>query len=121
MKLNFTIDVDNTEYLQDEIISNVAERMMEQILGYCWEENKFTEAVEKRIIKMMEGTLNTDFKKEVSEKVTENLAAKFEKTKQYKELTKGLDIENDKLIKSGLKDLVSDLVRVEIKKIFNNK
>ena len=121
MKLNITIDVDDTEYLQDEIITEVSNRMMEEILGFNWEENKFTEAVEHKMIKMMDNALDADFKKEVSEKITENLTNKFERTKQYKELINGLEIENDKLIKTGLKGLVADLVRVEMKNMFTNK
>lgn len=121
MKLNFTIDIDDIEYLQDEIIANVSNSVLEEVLGYNWEDSEFTKAVENKILRMMENALTTDFKKEVSEKVTENLTIKFEKTKQYKELSKGLEIENDKLIKTGLKDLVAEIVKSEMKKIFNDK
>ena len=120
MKLNFTIDINDTEYLQDEIISHVSDRILEEIMGYGWEKSEFTDVVKNKILKMMEDTLTTDFKKEVSEKVTEALTTKFEKTKQYKELAKGVEIENDKLIKTGLKDLVAEIVKSEMKKIFNN-
>ena len=121
MKFNFTIDVDNTEYLQDEIIENVALKFIEQVLGDGWDEKDLYSKLERTVLNKMENIMDVNFKEEVAQKVTENLTKKFEKTKQYKALIHNEEVVPDNLIKSGLKSIISDLVKSEMKNIFSNR
>lgn len=124
MKLNFTVEVDrNTGDIYDfeeELLNRASEQFIEQILGnaHSWEKVSLYEQLEKSVIEKLENIMDVDFKKSVAEKVTDNLAKKFEKTKQYKELLHGEEVVTDSAVKSGLKDLVAEIVRSEMKKVF---
>lgn len=120
LKFNITIDVNDYEDLyeiQNTIIDEAADKFLQQVFG-VWDENKSFKALERRIVEKMEKLLDSDFKKSVAEKVTENLTNKFEKTKQYKLLKEDKEVLSDRLIKTGLRDLVGDIVRSEMKKVF---
>ena len=69
-------------------------------------------------------TFNNEFKNKIIESVTNNittqLSDKMERTKQYKELKSGLEIESEQAIKTGLKDMVGNVVKSEMKNIFKN-
>jgi len=43
---------------------------------------------------------------------------KYLRTKQYEEIREQFSIESDKIIKSGLKDVISEIVKSEIKNCF---
>jgi hypothetical protein len=123
MKMTFTIDIaqDNDIYsLQDEIICKASEYLINQVLGNTYNRTDIGEKLEEVVIKKLESLMDMNFKNEVSKKVTENLANKFEKTKQYKLLKADEEIMTDSLIKTGLKDLVAEIVKSEMKKVFNN-
>lgn len=120
LKFNITIDVNDYEDLyeiQNTIIDEAADKFLQQVFG-VWDENKSFKALERRIVEKMEKLLDSDFKKSVAEKVTENLTNKFEKTKQYKLLKEDKEVLSDGLIKTGLRGLVGDIVRSEMKKVF---
>jgi signal recognition particle GTPase len=120
LKFNITIDVNDYEDLyeiQNTIIDEAADKFLQQVFG-VWDENKSFKALERRIVEKMEKLLDSDFKKSVAEKVTENLTNKFEKTKQYKLLKEDKEVLSDSLIKTGLRGLVGDIVRSEMKKVF---
>lgn len=120
LKFNITIDVNDYEDLyeiQNTIIDEAADKFLQQVFG-VWDENKSFKALERRIVEKMEKLLDSDFKKSVAEKVTENLTNKFEKTKQYKLLKEDKEVLSDSLIKTGLRSLVGDIVRSEMKKVF---
>lgn len=123
MKLNLTLDIepDNDIYtIQDEIIYKASEALINQVLGNTYNRTDLGEKLEEAVIKKLENIIDTDFKKTVSEKVTENLANRFEKTQQYKLLKADKEVIADNLIKTGLRDLVADIVKSEIKKVFIN-
>lgn len=120
MKFNITIDINDYEDLyemKNAIIDEAADKFLQQVFG-VWDENKSFKALERRIVEKMEKLLDSDFKKSVAEKVTENLTNKFEKTKQYKLLKEDKEVLSDSLIKTGLRGLVGDIVRSEMKKVF---
>jgi hypothetical protein len=118
MKFNFTVDIDNIESLQDEIIESVSYKFIEQVLGNEWDDKSLYEKLEQKVLSQIADVMNMDFKNEVSKKVTENLSDRFEKTKQYKALINNEEIVSDGLMKTGLKSLVADLVKSEMKRVF---
>jgi len=122
MDLKFNITIDVTDYedlyeMQNAIIDEAADKFFQQVFG-VWDEDKSFKALERRIVEKMGKLLDSDFKNSVAEKVTENLTDKFEKTKQYKLLIKNEEVLSDGLIKTGLRGLVGEIVRSEMKKVF---
>jgi hypothetical protein len=122
MDLKFNITIDVTDYedlyeMQNAIIDEAAGEFLQQVFG-VWDEGKSFKALERRVVEKMEKLLDVDFKESVAGKVTENLTNKFEKTKQYKSLIKNEEILSDGLIKTGLRGLVGEIVRSEMKKVF---
>ena len=118
MKFNLKVEVDDEEYLKDEIIDRSAEVFISRVLGNQWDDESLYSRLEERVAQKLEIIMDVDFKKSVAEKVTENLANKFEKTKQYKSLIGDEEVLSDSLIKTGLRDLVGEIVRSEMKKVF---
>jgi len=121
MKLNFTVEIDrdNDIYnLEEEILNKAAESLIGEILGNAWDKTDLYTKFEKRVVEKLEALMDVDFKNEVAKKVTENLSNKFEKTKQYKALKADGAVVSDALIKTGLKDLVGEIVKSEMKKVF---
>ena len=121
MKLNFTIEIDryDEQDIQEEIVDRASSLFISNVLGSGWDKNDLYKQLERNVIGKLENIMDVDFKQSVSEKVTENLVMKFEKTKQYKDLLNGHDIVTDNVIKTGLRSMVSDIVKSEMKKIFN--
>jgi len=121
MKLNFTIDVEQSDDmydLQEELLKKASEKFIEEILGNKWDDNTLYEKLAQRVMAKLEIIMDTDFKNSVSTKVTDNLVKKFERTKQFKLLQANEEVVSDTLIKSGLKDIVAEIVRSEMKKVF---
>ncbi|HEY8805692.1 MAG TPA: hypothetical protein VIM42_11425 [Clostridium sp.] len=121
MKLNFTVDTNESDDIYDlenEILNKVAVLFIGQVLGDTWSKTDLYEKLEQRVISKLEIIMDTDFKNTVATKVTDNLVKKFERTKQYKELQSNGEVVADSVIKSGLKDLVAEIVRGEMKKVF---
>jgi len=121
MKLNFTVDIDRSDDmydLQEELLNKASEKFIEGILGNKWDDTSLYEKLEQRVVSKLEIIMDIDFKDTVATKVTDNLVKKFERTKQYKELQANGEVITDSVIKSGLKDLVAEIVRSEMKKVF---
>jgi len=120
MKFNITIDINDYEDMydiQDAIIDEAADKFLQQVFG-DWDEKNSFKSLEKRIVEKMGKILDSDFKMSVSTEVTKRLSDKFERTQQYKTLKNGLEIENEQMIKTGLKGLVADIVKSEMKNMF---
>ena len=45
------------------------------------------------------------------------MAQRYERSQQYRDIKKQFEIENDSNISTGMKALISDIVRSEVKKI----
>jgi hypothetical protein len=121
MKMNITVEIDQNSdinSIQEEIIDRASENVIEQVLGDYYDDTSLYTKLEKRVIGKLETIMDLDFKNEVAKKVTENLANKFEKTMQYKVLKADGEVITDALIKTGLRDLVADIVKSEMKKVF---
>jgi len=120
MKFNFAIEIneyDDICQLEDEIIERSARIFIEN-LTFGNRNTDLETRLRDTILHKLEDVMNMDFKESVSTKVTDNLVKKFERTKQYKELISNGEVVTDSIIKNGLKDLVSEIVRSEMKKMF---
>ena len=53
----------------------------------------------------------------ITETVSEKIAQRYERSQQYRDIKKQFEIENDSNISMGMKALISDIVRSEVKKI----
>lgn len=72
-------------------------------------EDKITERVSKDSYKIIAD--------KIIESVTKSLSEKYERSQQYREIKKQFEIENDRDINNGMKTLISDIVKSEVKKI----
>jgi bacterioferritin (cytochrome b1) len=123
MELSFKIDIANYEdlrYLEDEIIETAARQLINEVMNNRYDNygKTFREKLKEEVKTILSETMDTEFKNEVRDQVSADLAKRYERTKQYKELKDTYDIESDAVIKSGLKDLVTEMVTAEIKKKF---
>ena len=114
------VENDNDKFysLQDEIVEKAAGILIDEVMGDYGKDEDMYERLENNIVKKLENLLDTDFKDTVAKKVTANLANRFEKTRQYNSLLAGEEILSDSAMKVGLRKLIADVVRVEIKKMF---
>lgn len=121
MKFNFTVDTndcyDGYDF-EEEIIRSAADAFIQQIIGDTYDKNSKSYQLERMINNKVNEIMNKDFKDELANIVVEKLADRFEKSKQYKELVKGNEIETDNVMKCGLKDIVKDIVKSEMKNMF---
>lgn len=124
MKFNCTVELNNhnnIEDLEDKIIAESARQMINEVMNNRYEHwgKTYREKLRDEVRKMiLEDILTPDFKKELYQLISEELSNRFTKTKQYREIKNCFDIESDSLIKSGMKDIISDLVNTELRKRF---
>ena len=69
--------------------------------------------VENEIMKMMK----KEYLQKIADTVSKNLEGLFEKSKAYRELKNRLDVEQDRMISSGLRAMVKDVVAEEVRKM----
>lgn len=126
-QLNITLNVserDDLETIETDIVSEAARQLVNEVFNNRYEHygKTFKELVTDRVVKMLEEYLDTDMKTAVVEKavanVTDKLTSKIERTKVYKEAIAGQDIQPDTAIKTGLRDIIAEVVRAEMKKAF---
>lgn len=121
IKLNFTVEVDdyddNVGTIESQIISEAARQLIRETMNNRYEHygKSFKENLQDEVKRLMLGIMDTDFKEEVKKTLVDELSKKYIKTKQYKEVKEQFSIENDSVIKSGLKDIVGELVVSELK------
>ena len=53
----------------------------------------------------------------ITETISEKIVQRYERSQQYRDIKKQFEIENDSNISTGMKALISDIVRSEVKKI----
>lgn len=121
MKFNFTVDIadyDEDYSFQEQILDKATKAFTQQILGSTWEKDSLSHQLEVKINQKVDMIMNKDFKDAVANKAIELLEERFEKSRQYKELVKGSEIETDHAMKTGLRDMVAEIVKSEMKKVF---
>ena len=118
MQLNVTIDLgDDASYeLHHEIVEESARQLIKEQLynridGYG---KTYRDAVNDYIKKILLEMVDADFKNEIKNNVIEDISKKYLRTKQYKEIQDEFKIEGDTIIKSGLQEIISDMVGKEL-------
>lgn len=83
-------------------------------------ENKIN-SIEKYLEDKIAERISKDSYKIIANKITEtvakSLSERYERSQQYREIKKQFEIENDRDINNGMKTLISDIVKSEVKKI----
>ena len=83
--------------------------------------NDKIKAVEKHLEDTITERISKDSYKPICDKITETISEKiaqrYERSQQYRDIKKQFEIENDSNISTGMKTLISDIVRSEVKKI----
>ena len=72
-------------------------------------ETKITEKVSKDSYKVISD--------KITETVSQKISEKYDRSQQYRDIKKQLEIESDSAISTGMKALISDIVKSEVKKI----
>ena len=121
MKLNFTVEVDDyngdVRSIESEIIGEAARQLICEVMNNRYEHlgRTFKEKLQDEVKTMMLDVMDTDFKEDVKKTLADELSKKYVRSKQYKEIKEQFSIDNDSLIKSGLKDIIAELVVSELK------
>lgn len=124
MKLNFSVDIsdynENVGSIEDAIIKEAARQLINEVMNNRYEHygRTFKEKLKDEVKNMMLDIMDKDFKEEVKNTLVNELSKKYIKTKQYKEVKEQFDILSDTEIKTGLKNIISDIVKVELKNKF---
>ena len=149
MKIEIDIPIEELDYESDyddrdegnhvdvliEMITDKAASLLVQQIDYDYRislekslENKINN-IEKCLETRIAERVSKDSYKVICDKITETISEKiaqrYERSQQYRDIKKQFEIENDSNISMGMKALISDIVRSEVKKIiklwFKNK
>lgn len=123
MNLTFIVTVnEDTDYIKDEIIQAAANQILNEVMrNQDHYGRSFRDNLTDTVIKMINTTLDKDTKEYISEKAKDEIINRYVRTKNYKELKKEFEIISDKEIGNGLEEIISDIVKKEIKKFFSSK
>lgn len=123
MNLTFTVAVnEDTDYIKDEIIQAAANQILNEVMrNQDHYGRSFRDNLTGTVIEMINTILDKDTKEYISEKAKDEIINRYVKTKNYKELKKEFEIMSDKEIGNGLEEIISDIVKKEIKKFFSSK
>lgn len=123
MNLTFTVTVnEDADYIKDEIIQAAANQILNEVMrNQDHYGRSFRDNLTGTVIEMINTTLDKDTKEYITEKAKDEIINRYVRTKNYKELKKEFEIMSDKEISNGLEEIISDIVKKEIKKLFSSK
>lgn len=123
MNLTFTVTVnEDSDYIKDEIIQAAANQILNEVMrNQDHYGRSFRDNLTGTVIEMINTTLDKDTKEYITEKAKDEIINRYVRTKNYKELKKEFEIMSDKEISNGLEEIISDIVKKEIKKFFSSK
>ena len=123
MDLTFTVTVnEDADYIKDEIIQAAANQILNEVMrNQDHYGRSFRDNLTGTVIEMINTTLDKDTKEYITEKAKDEIINRYVRTKNYKELKKEFEIMSDKEISNGLEEIISDIVKKEIKKFFSSK
>ena len=123
MNLTFTVAVnEDADYIKDEIIQAAANQILNEVMrNQDHYGRSFRDNLTGTVIEMINTILDKDTKEYITEKAKDEIINRYVKTKNYKELKKEFEIMSDKEIGNGLEEIISDIVKKEIKKFFSSK
>lgn len=79
--------------------------------------NEVSQRIERQIIESLSKDSYQPITDRIAEAVTDRIGERYERSKQYRELKKQFEIESDRDINSGIRALISDIVKAEVRKI----
>ena len=149
MKIEIDIPIEELDYESDydysdkgnhidvliEMITDKAASLLVQHIDYDYKIsleksledkiNNIEKCLETRITERVSKDSYKVICDKITETVSEKIAQRYERSQQYRDIKKQFEIENDSNISMGMKALISDIVRSEVKKIiklwFKNK
>lgn len=123
MNLTFTVTVnEDADYIKDKIIQAAANQILNEVMrNQDHYGRSFRDNLTGTVIEMINTTLDKDTKEYITEKAKDEIINRYVRTKNYKELKKEFEIMSDKEISNGLEEIISDIVKKEIKKFFSSK
>ena len=110
----------------DIIIDRVANKMLANICGSYQADinkilsdkvNQVKQTIESRITKELSENVYVEMRDKVTERVIKDTTERYERSRQYQNIKKQLELESDSAILTGMKTLISDIVKAEVKKI----
>ena len=140
MKIEIDIPIEEFDYESDydeydvgnhakAFVNIIANKVAAHIInGYNYDTFSLQTALNNKINnieKYLEDTITEKISKDsykpicdkITETVSEKIAQRYERSQQYRDIKKQFEIENDSNISTGMKALISDIVRSEVKKI----
>ena len=141
MKIEVDIPVEEFEFDYDEydyrkgnyshsfmniVIDRVAEKIMAEICGSHESDvhtmlsdklNHLKQTIENRMVKELSDNSYSEIRDKVTERVIADTASRYERSHQYRDIKTQLELESDSAITNGIRSLISDIVRTEVKKI----
>lgn len=119
MDINISLKVDgddSVDSLKYDIIHAAAEQILNEVMrNQDHYGRSFKDKLREEVRNILKEEMGTDFKDEVTSLVSRDLQKKYERTKQYKEIQKELDIKSDAFVKSELAKMIGEIARNEIK------
>ena len=140
MKVEIDIPIEELDYESDydeyddgnhakALVNIITDKVAAQIINsYNYDTFSLQTALNdkiKAIEKHLEDTITEKISKDsykpicdkITETVSEKIAQRYDRSQQYRNIKKQFEIENDSNISMGMKALISDIVRSEVKKI----
>lgn len=141
MKIEIDIPVEEFEFDYDEyeyhkgnyshsfinvIVDRVAEKITAEICGSHESDirimlsdklNHLKQTIENRMVKELSDNSYSEIKDKVTERVITDTTSRYERSHQYRDIKAQLELESDSAITNGIRSLIADIVRAEVKKI----
>ena len=123
MKLKLEIDLesyDNIEDISDRVIEQSANILLDRVMWSRTDCNDDTlqDRVENKTYEILKNVMDNDFKQRVTDKIVEDFARKYDKTKDAKVIKTEYNINSDAQIKESLRDVIEAMVSQELRKRF---
>ena len=104
------------------IIDRVAEKMFADICASDEHDiNKMLsdkiQTIENRMVKELSDEAYVEIRNKITDTVIENTVKRYERSRQYHDIKNQLELKSDSAISVGIKELISDIVKTEIKKM----
>ena len=112
--------------LTDMLLQNAAEKIVFDYYGGSTEDvqaalNAKIASLKRDIISRIEKEFSDkaydDIKTQITEKVISDVSEKYERSKNFKEIKEALSLESDTEISRQIKQLISDIVKSEVRKM----
>lgn len=120
------VEINPAMILTDMLLQNAAEKIVFDYYGDSAEDvqaalNAKVASLKNDVINRMEKELlilaYDDIKAQITEKVISDVSEKYERSKMFKEIKEALSLQSDTEISRQIKQLISDIVKSEVRKM----